>query len=512
MLRRRQSVWESELGDAQYPPLVESPRVDVCVVGAGIAGVTTAYLLTKAGRSVALLDDGPIGGGMTQRTTAHLASAIDDRYVEIERLHGEEGARLAAESHSAAIARIEAIVADERIECDFARVDGYLFAPPGGDGDLLERELVAAHRAGLSGVEKVPRVPWPEFDTGPALRFPGQGQFHPLRYLTALARAVHRDGGRVHTGTHVDRIHGGSPARIEAGGREVTADAVVVATNVPVHNLVAIHTKQAPYTTYVIALRLRRGSIPLGLYWDTPDPYHYVRLQPMPGAESDWDLLIVGGEDHKSGQADDTTERYTRLETWARERFPSAGPVEYVWAGQVMETIDGLAFIGRNPFDDEHSYVVTGDSGMGMTHGTIAGILLTDLITGRPNPWAKLYDPSRKTLRAAGTYLKEAWNMATQYADWLTPGEVDAADEIEPDCGAVLRRGLRKIAVYRDLNGELYPFSAVCPHLGCIVHWNQADRTFDCPCHGSRFDRYGEVVNGPANTGLGALDRATVER
>ncbi len=505
---RGQSVWAATARMPDCSPLREDTRADVCVVGAGIAGLSTAYLLTKAGKSVVVLDDGPLAGGMTQVTTAHLSNAIDDRYFEIERLHGGEGARLAAESHSAAIHRIEAIARGEGIDCDFQRLDGYLFLAPGQKEELLDRERDAARRAGLAGVEKLRRAPLESFDTGPCLRFPDQGQFHPLKYLAGLARAIQHGGGRLFTQTHADRVEGGPAARVEAAGHAVAAGAVVVATNAPINDRVAIHTKQAPYMTYVIGARVPPGSVPRALYWDTQDPYHYVRLQAVTGgADGDpHDVLIVGGEDHKSGQADDTLERHGRLEAWARQRFPMMQGVEFTWAGQVMETVDGLAFIGRNPLDSDNVFVVTGDSGMGMTHGTIAGILLTDLILGRDNPWAALYDPSRKTLRAAGEFAREGLNMAAQYADWLTGGDVKSADEIAPGGGAVLRRGLSKVAVYRDEHGALHERSAVCPHLGCVVHWNAAEKTWDCPCHGSRFDKLGQVMNGPANTGLAPVE------
>jgi glycine/D-amino acid oxidase-like deaminating enzyme/nitrite reductase/ring-hydroxylating ferredoxin subunit len=470
-------------------------------VGGGIAGLTTAYLLAREGRSVIVLDDGPLANGMTIMTTAHLASAIDDRFFEIERLHGRDGARLAAQSHAGAIDRIEEIIQVEEIDCDFARLDGFLFpAEDEEDKDILDRELAAAHRAGLSGVEKLVRAPLDSLDIGPCLRFPNQAQFHPLKYLAALAKAIKREGGRLYTKTHADQIKGGSLAHIHAGKYLVTAGAVVVATNSPINDLVAIHTKQAPYMTYVIGAKLPRDAIAPALYWDTASAYHYVRLYRRSDAEGD--LVIVGGEDHKTGQADDTTERHGRLEAWARRRMPTMEHIEFTWAGQVMETVDGLAFIGRNPSDNDNVYIVTGDSGMGMTHGTIAGMLLTDLIMGRDNPWASLYDPSRKTPRAIGTYLKEAANMAGQYTDWVTGGDVGSVDEIAADSGAVLRRGLSKVAVYRDEEGKLHEFSAVCPHLGCIVHWNASEKMWDCPCHGSRFKKLGQVVNGPANKNL----------
>jgi len=505
---KRESVWAATAEMPTYSPLMENTQADVCIVGAGIAGLTTAYLLTQAGKSVVILDDGPLAGGATEVTTAHLSNALDDRYFVIESLHGEEGARLAAESHTAAINRIEAIVKKEKIDCDFERLDGYLFLSPGEKEDLLDRELAAAHRAGLHGVEKFGRAPLQSFDTGPCLRFPNQGQFHPLKYLAAVAKAIERDGGRLFTKTHVDQIDGGPPAQIKAGNHVVTAGAVVVATNSPINNRLVIHTKQAPYMTYVIGARVPRGSVAKALYWDTLDPYHYIRLQSLnnsgtiEGEQRECDLLIVGGEDHKTGQADDTQERHARLETWAHERFPMMERVEFTWAGQVMETVDGLAFIGRNPLDKDNVFVVTGDSGMGMTHGTIAGILLTDLIQGRENTWAKLYDPSRKTLKATGKFLKEAVNMAAQFTDWVTGGDVSSLDEIAKESGAVLRRGLTKVAIYRDEKGALHECSAVCPHLGCIVGWNPTEKTWDCPCHGSRFDKLGKVINGPANTNL----------
>lgn len=512
---KTESVWADSAKMPDFPELRKNTEADVCVVGAGIAGLTTAYLLTQAGKSVVVLDDGPLAGGMTQVTTAHLANAIDDRYYEIERVHGEEGARYAAESHTAAINRIALIVKKENIECDFDRVDGYLFLTPGEKEETLDRELAAAHRAGLVDVEKMVYAPIKSFDTGPCLKFPNQGQFHPLKYLAALARAIKRDGGQLYTKTHADRVDGGVPAQVTAGIYNVKCDAVVVATNSPINDLVAIHTKQAAYMTYVIGARVPRGSVEKALYWDTgsvsqesrPVAYHYVRLQDLHEDGGKHELLIVGGEDHRSGQAPEGGDPHSRLEAWAHERFPMIEQIEFHWGGQVMEPFDGVAFIGRNPLDKDNVFVATGDSGMGMTHGTIAGILLTDLIQGRDNPWAKLYDPSRKTLRAAGQYIKEAVGITAQYTDWLTPGDVKSVREIAKDSGAILRSGLKKLAVYRDEEGKLHKFSAVCTHLDCVVRWNPIEKTWDCPCHGSRFNKLGEVVNGPANKPLTPVRR-----
>jgi glycine/D-amino acid oxidase-like deaminating enzyme/nitrite reductase/ring-hydroxylating ferredoxin subunit len=508
-----ESVWKTGPGRDFEGQIREDTKADVCVIGAGIAGLTTAYLLTREGKRIVVLDDGPIGGGESGRTTAHLSNAIDDRYYEIQRLHGPDGARLAAESHSSAISRIEAIVNEEQIDCEFERLDGYLFTGPLDSVDVLDRELSAAHSAGLVDVSRVERAPLPSFDSGPCLRFPRQGQFHPLKYLSAIAGAIERGGGRIFTFTQAQKIEGGYPAQIGTKqGPVVNAEAVVVATNTPVNNVVAIHTKQAAYRTYAIAAKVPTGSITKALYWDTGHPYHYVRLK---SADSDrghaYDLLIVGGEDHKTGQADDAFDRYARLEQWTRAQFPMAKEVEFRWSGQVIETVDGLAFIGPNPLDKENVYICTGDSGMGMTHSTIAGMLLTDLIMGRKNEWAELYAPSRMPVGAASRFAQENLNVVTQYTDWLTTGSVENVEAIAPGSGGIVRRGLTKLAVYRDENGAIHERSAVCPHLGCLVDWNSAERTWDCPCHGSRFDCYGRVINGPAMSDLMQVEQPQPE-
>src|SRR5438105_2706705 len=244
------SVWMATADVPSEKTLGQDTKTDVCIIGAGIAGLTTAYLLTREGKSVVVLDDGPVGGGMTARTTAHLTNALDDRFYELERLFGEEGSRLAAQSHTVAIDRVEAIVREEKIDCELERLDGYLFLPANGKLQVLEDELPAAQRAGLTAVRRLDRAPLESFDTGPCLHFPRQGQFHPLKYLTGLARAIERDGGRIFTGTHADEIEGGEDACVTTtGGYKISADSIVVATNSPVNDRVAIHTKQAPYTT-----------------------------------------------------------------------------------------------------------------------------------------------------------------------------------------------------------------------------------------------------------------------
>lgn len=495
------SLWAATASTDPQPPLTESLRADVCVIGGGISGLTTAYLLAGEGRAVILLDDGPLGGGATGRTSAHLSNALDDHYSELERLHGEQGARLAAESHTAAIRRIERIAAEENIECDLERVPGYLFLFEGDSVETLDSELEAAHRAGLVGVRRLERPPLPSYDLGPCLEFPDQAQFHPLKYLNGVARAAQKRGVKI-LQAHVQSIDAGAPVRLHIqGGFEVTANAVVVATNAPISDRVAISSKQAAYRTYVVGMRVPKNSVPRALYWDTLDPYHYVRVYPR----STHDMLIVGGEDHKTGQPSaDPEELYMRLEEWTRKRFP-ARETDFRWSGQIMEPVDGMAYIGEDPFD-KNVYVVTGDSGNGLTHGTLAGILLTDLLQGRDNPWQKLYHPSRTNVRAAREMASENLNAVSHYAQWVTPGDVKSEKEILPNHGAVVRRGVRKAAVYRNEKGKLFECSAVCPHLGCIVQWNDGEKTWDCPCHGSRFDKYGRVINGPAITNLMPLE------
>ena len=496
------SYWIDSAPGKKFSTLDKNLSCEVVVVGAGIAGLTTAYLLSKAGRNVIVIEDGHIGSGETGRTTAHLVNALDDRFYDLEEYFGMEGAQLALESHSAAVDRIEEIVKEERIRCDFKRLDGYLFLHPTDTIDSLHEDLKAAQEAGLHGIRMIDRAPVEPFNTGPCLQYPNQAQFHPMKYLNALADRITKYGGMIFTGTHASDFH--SDGIETASGYRVTSQHIVVTTNTPVNDRVMMHTKQAPYRTYVVALRIPGNAVPHMLLWDTGDqnyrhyPYHYVRFQKM---DDQNDLIIVGGEDHKTGQAEDGNERFDNLVEWTRERFPSSGEVLYRWSGQVMEPVDSLAFIGRNP-GDENVYICTGDSGNGMTHGTIAGMLISDLIRKIHNPWEKVYDPSRKSLKTANDFLAEQANVMKQYTDWVQKGDIDSIEKLSPGEGGVIKHGLKPIAVFRDESGQVYASSAVCVHMGCIVHWNAEEKTFDCPCHGSRYTFDGKVVNGPANKGL----------
>jgi glycine/D-amino acid oxidase-like deaminating enzyme/nitrite reductase/ring-hydroxylating ferredoxin subunit len=507
---RSLSVWMANGGALDYPPLARDAEADVCIIGAGIAGLSAAYLLSREGRSVVVLEDGTLGGGQTKRTTGHLSSAIDDGFRRLERLHGVSVTQLAAASHVAAIGRIESIVRDERIACDFERLDGYLCLAEGGETELLDEELRAARRAGLVDAERLEHSPIAGLP-GPCLRFPRQAQFDALRYVGGLAQAIVAAGGRIFGHSHADAIEGGQRVCVRTSSDLlVRAGSAIVATNTPIHERIAIHTKQVARRTFAIAARVVRGAVPRALYWDTHDPYHYVRLAALPAAAAPnaghFELLIVGGEDLKIGPLSESeaNERYARLERWAREHFPQLQDFVYRWSGEVIEPLDGLAFIGPDSTSGSNVYLATGDSGMGLTHGTIAGILLTDLIQGRSNPWAGIYDPARKPLRSLLEYGRQNLGNAVHYADWLRKAQLPLTD-VPRDSGAVLQRGFGKLAVYRDENGGFHARSAVCPHLGCIVGWNDAEKTWDCPCHGSRFDCFGRVVQGPANADLAEL-------
>lgn len=496
---RSRSVWMGIEVAPDAPFLNRDEEADVVVVGSGIAGLSVAYELAAHGRNVVVLDRGRIGLGMTARTTAHLASSCDDFFSEMIRLRGLEAARMFHASHAAAIDRIEEISGREDIDCDFRRLPGYLFPALGRAPSPLEEEFDAARQAGAE-VEWGDGLPFNGMEATRCLRFARQGAFHPLFYLRGLAAAIRRRGGRLYSDTRVDEIDETKAGVVvtTGGGRKLKARSAVVATNSPIHDRVAIHTKQAPYRTYAIAVSAPGGTLEDALFWDTLDPYHYVRLH-SPAGETQ--TIIVGGADHKTGEADDASARFEALEAWTRNLLPRCGEVTHRWSGQVMEPIDDAGFIGRNP-GSTNVYVATGDSGQGMTHGVLAGLLIGGLVLGGEHPWSELYDPSRKTLGAMGEFISENVTAVKALAERMGPGELASLDDLKPGCGAIVRRGLERLAAYRDEGGALTLRSAVCTHLGCSVHWNSFEGCWDCPCHGSQFAVDGTVLNGPAITPL----------
>ena len=485
------SFWTDTEGAPQYPPLSSHLTTDVCIVGAGISGLTAAYCLAKAGVRVVVIDS---GCGETSRSTAHLTSALDDRFATLERYHGLEGAKLAARSHSFAIDLIERIVSEEQLDCAFERVPGFLFPATQAGSDALADELAASLRAGLGGVREV-TIELRNSEAR-ALCFPRQAQFHPLRYLKGLRGAIEPGGSRIYHARAVEVQEGENRAVWTACGHCIRADQLVIATNSPINDRFAMHTKQVAHRTYVVAFVVPKGLVSRALFWDTEDPYHYVRVADAPSPEHD--VVIVGGEDHRTGVADDGEERFRRLEHWARDRFVDSARLGWRWSGQVMEPVDSLAFLGRNPGHGDTTFIVTGDSGNGITHGTIGGHLIAQQILGETVEWEQLYDPRRKSLRAAPRVAREGIHVAAKYGRYLSSGDVPSRDNIAPNSGAVVRDGLNKFAVYRDAEGVLHERSAYCTHLGCVVQWNATERSWDCPCHGSRFSVDGAVLNGPA--------------
>jgi glycine/D-amino acid oxidase-like deaminating enzyme/nitrite reductase/ring-hydroxylating ferredoxin subunit len=497
---RTKSLWMKQVEVApDAKPLSDNLVCDVVIVGAGIAGLSVAYELSQIGKKVVVLDRGPIAGGVTARTTAHLAPVCDDGVKELSELRGEEMAAKFQASQSAAVDRIEAVVGKHNIACDFRRLDAYLFPAPGMEfkeaREAQDEEYKALRKAGVA-VEKAKGIALKGFEDAPVLHYASQATFHPLKYLRALVKEIQDQGGLLFANSPVvgveERDH---EVRVKLeGGLTVTAPHAVFATNTPINDRVELHSKMAPYRTYAMAFTLPRGAIPDALYWDMADPYHYIRLQPGPGTT---DTLIVGGMDHKSGEADDGEVRFEALSAWIKELVPGLGSEVARWSGQVMDTIDYCGFIGRNR-GNERVFVATGDSGQGMTHGALAGILLKNLIIYAATEWSDVYEPSRKPVSAAMNYIKENVTAIKNFAEYLMPGELESADSLKPGEGGILRSGVHKVAVSRDESGQLHACSAVCTHLGCRVHWNSTEQCWDCPCHGSQFAPDGQVVAGPA--------------
>ena len=491
-----QSLWQAaEPGreDKSFPVLSSDLRVDVAIIGGGITGITAALLLKRAGKKVAVLEQGRIGRGDTGHTTAHLTEVLDARFYELAENFGEDESRLAAESGRAAIDRIESFIREYGIDCDFERVPGFLFSEKRRNLRKLKREFKATGRLGVQA-SFVLEVPIPGGSAHVAIRFENQAQFHPLRYLKGLAEHIPGNGSHVFEGTAIRSMQDGEPCSVSSGPFVVLADEVIVATHSPVSNRIILHTKIAAYRSYALALRLKQGEPPRGLFWDTEDPYHYIRCYR--------DLMIIGGEDHKTGFEVDAAERFARLEHYARAHFDVAS-VKCSWSGQIVKSVDGLPFIGRNPLSD-HVWVATGFSGNGMTLGTLGGMILSDGICAEANRFSALYEPSRiKPLVSAKSYLSENIDLPLCFVgDRLTGSEVKRLADIGSGEGKLMRVDGKKLAVFRDSKGAIHACSAVCTHLGCHVRWNNAEGSWDCPCHGSRFDPEGKVLNGPAMRGL----------
>jgi len=494
------SLWDEAAPQASFSEVKKNLSTEVCVIGAGITGLSVGYKLALAGKKVVIVDKGKVGWGETGVTTAHLSTMLDDRYFQLEKLHGLTNIQMALESQMMAVNVVEGIVQKEKISCNFKRVNGYLFFDKENE-KVLDHEVACLEKMKYKNFAKLIKGP-KGADLGLCLQFQEQGEFHPLKYLMSLAKIFEKKGGKIYENSFASEIKEtseGVTVHLE-GGHTIKAESVVVATNVPFNDKYAFHMKQAAFRTYVIAVKIGKGEVESSLLYDTEHPYHYVRLY---DADPKQNYLIVGGEDHKTGQPVKDREPYEKLLEWTKEKFPFVkGGIEFEWSGQVIEPIDGLAFIGLNP-GNKKVYLATGYSGSGMTYSIIAGEILSDLILGKKHPWAKIYDPQRRNIKAAAKFIEDGVDVTIQYMEVFTPKEhEEALKKLPKNAGMIIKDGSKKIAAYKDPQGKVCKFSAVCPHLGCLVHWNRQEKSWDCPCHGSRFDKAGKVLNGPANRPL----------
>ena len=508
------SVWMEVFPMHNYVALRHDIACDVCIIGAGIAGLTTAYMLAEAGKNVVIIEKFPqIGQGETSRSTAQLVVFTDFPYTLLKRMHGDN-VLLIAESHRYAKETIARIAQDEKIDCDYRKVPVFLFASREKDHPKLDKEAEILKDMHVP-VVRHSRLPVAGLPPYPCLEIPDMAQIHIMKYIYGLGDAVERRGVKIFTDTKAVEIDEKSESVVikTESGHTIRCQNLVTATNSPVSVLTGVHLKQSAWRTYVVGLRIEKGALPYAIWWDTLEPYHYVRLVEF----HDYDVLIAGGEDHHTGRDEaggpdvmshekgESPERFVALEAWARSTFPQCGELLYQWSGQVMESIDGIGYNGRH-LGDDRIFVITGDTGSGTTNATLGARLVTDLIIGQPNPWESLYSPARVNLRAADQLAKEGAAAFWQFTDYVTPGDVGHAAEIPNGSGALLREGIKKVAAYKDEQGILHRMSPVCPHVGCIVQWNDVEKSWDCPCHGSRFDCFGKVLNGPARSDLAALE------
>ncbi|KAL1839262.1 hypothetical protein VTJ49DRAFT_1699 [Mycothermus thermophilus] len=507
-----------------FPSLSQDLHTDIAIIGSGIAGAHIAYELVKRGHKVVMLEARDVLSGETGRTSAHLTSDLDDGYIEIAKKHGEEGAKTAAEAHSWAVGRVGEIAKELGIECEYRRVKAYTVSQyevgtKEHDEEVKELKAEAEKQKNL-GLESSfdPNLTVRGWTGKPDQRggqvVANQATFHPTRYMAGLLSWLKQQPNfQAYSRTRVIGVHeqgvellgmGHKRVKIDTeAGHTVHAEHAVEATCIPLQKL-AIIAELEFYRSYCVAVRVPKGSVEDCLLYDAADQYKYARLT---ACDEKDDYLVVGGCDHKVGQ-EESTMRFEELEKWTRERFPQAGEVDYRWSGQIIEPVDHVAFIGKNQGCDR-IYVVTGDSGDGLTHGVIAGRLLADEIEGKENEWAGLYSPKRlgSVLKSLPHLVKHDVQINLQYKRFLET-DIKDIEDLAPGCGGVLNPATSKpLAVYKDPEGKVHKFSALCPHMKGVVCWNHVEKSFDCPVHGSRFSKDGVCVNGPAKMNLSPADK-----
>jgi glycine/D-amino acid oxidase-like deaminating enzyme/nitrite reductase/ring-hydroxylating ferredoxin subunit len=488
------SLWLDAVELPSFAPLQAPAECDVVVVGAGITGLTLALELARAGKRVMVLERHGVAAGTTGHTTAHLTTMIDTGYADMIETHGLEVAREIASGMCAAIDHIEKTAAAIGVADAFARVPGYYVAEPqealdvARDEDLFDvaRSYRAVCEVGLSAVAALPAVP---FRIADGFCLHDQGRLHASRYMAALATAVQAAGGRVCTYTAVLDVDDGAPCTVHTELGTVRASEVVLATHTPL-GVSALHTVVSPVRSYVLAARVA-DEVPDVLVWNTHDPYEYIRKQPMP----DGDRIIVGGADHKTGHGDPRAS-YEHLEHYLRRRF-KVRELTHRWSAQLYDPADGLPFVGPAPFA-EHVYVATGFSGDGLPLGTLSALMLRDRLLGNEHPLAEICEPSRLNLGGVGKVVKEGLDMARHWiGDRLRADDGDDPATVLPGQAAILHRGGKQVGLYRDLDGQAHEVDVTCTHMKCKLHWNPAEATWDCPCHGGRYDVRGAIIEGP---------------
>ncbi len=492
--------WLETAEETTFPALTSDLQVDVLIVGGGITGITAAWLLRKAGKRVVVIERGRIAGGQTGHTTAHLTQVTDQFLTDLLQDFGRAHAQAIWDAHGAAIDELREIVAELGIDCELRAIPAFLVVAE--DGDLKEETQELRNEAELDAELGFPGtfIEAAPITGRPAIRYANQWKFHPVKYLRALAQAFVDAGGLLFEQTEAAEFHN-DPTRVTANDHTIAYDDLVVATHVPLTGQAGflsqslLQTKLALYSTYAVEGRMSPGTLPEMLWWDTADPYLYLRID----HHEDGDVVIFGGEDHKTGQDSNTDACFKRLEGKLQEMIPGV-VLERRWSGQVVEPVDGLPYIGEwKP----HQYVGTGYAGHGTSFGTLAGRMITDLIVTGSSPWSDLFAVERKKLSATWDYLVENKDYPFYLAKgFLSRGKDETVENLQPGQGAILQRDGHKVAACRDDSGATHVMSAVCPHMGCIVAWNEAERTWDCPCHGSRFQCDGKVFAGPAESDL----------
>jgi glycine/D-amino acid oxidase-like deaminating enzyme/nitrite reductase/ring-hydroxylating ferredoxin subunit len=476
------SLWVATAGATSYPPLADDIEVDTAVIGAGIAGLTAALALKRAGHSVAVIEAARVGTGVTGHTTGKVTSLHRLAYTGLAGRHGADTARGYGQANQAAVEHIARVVSEEGINCDFRRVSNYSYAETDEALTLVRDEAALAARLGLPSVF-TSDVPLP-FAVKGAVRFDNQAQFHAVKYLHGLARAVDGDGSYVFEESRAVALRDGSPGVVETERGSVRAREVIMATNVPFGDRGFFDARCLLHRSYVVASRA--GSLPLeGTYISVDEPMRSILAVEVDGAS----YLLAGGEGHPAGESVESAERYRRLAAFSRDRL-GAGEAEFRWSTQDGLPIDGLPFVGRMPPSATHVHVITGLRKWGLSNGTAAALILADTLSGRENPWARVFDSNRAT----------PVSSVARPVDRDRPAAGQALPA--PGGGSVVELDGEMLAVYADPAGQLRAVSAVCTHLGCTVGFNSADATWDCPCHGSRFATDGTVIQGPASTNL----------